>query len=338
MKRFLRIALLVNFALLLGAPVFAKGDAEGGAGKAPVGPTDQLEFVSCFGPGGGHDLMLRNIEKAIRANNIIQNPIVYTYKPGGNQAVGMQYTKTQGGRPDIIMATTNQLIGVPLQADIGVKREDLTDLCIWGEQTLFFWVLKDSPYKTFDDLVKTAKSGKPITFTISGGVGAFEGIIVEYLQSQIPGADFRTVAVDGDAEGMTQLLGHHVDVFVNELSGGGSEGYVASGELIALMNSGPTRSTYQPNVPTLKELGYDFALTSFRGVMGPPNMSKEAIAYWDGLFGKVKDTREFKEYITQSGIEPNFLTGDALHKYFDDYKANLITAFKVGGVKMVANP
>jgi putative tricarboxylic transport membrane protein len=338
MKRIVRIALVVCLVLVLVVPVFAKGGGEGGAGKPAVGSKDQLEFVSCFGPGGGHDLMLRNMEKAIRNNNIIQNPIVYTYKPGGNQAVGMQYTKTQGGRSDLIMATTNQLIGVPLQTDIGVKREDLTDLCIWGEQTHFLWVLKDSPYKTFDDLVKAGKSGKPVTFTISGGVGAFEGIYVEYLQSKIPGADFRTVAVDGDAEGMTQLLGHHVDVFVNELSGGGSEAYVASGDLIALVNCGPTRSVYQPNVPTLKELGYDFALTSFRGVMGPPNMSKEAIAYWGDLFGKIKDTSEFKEYIVQSGIEPNFLTGDALHKYFDDCKNDYITAFKIGGVEMVPNP
>lgn len=335
MKRILQITCVAVFAALLAIPGFA-GEAK--PGKPPAGPGDTLEFVSCFGPGGGHDNLLRHMEKSIRAAGIVPNPIIFTYKPGGNMAVGMQYTKTQSGRSDILMAATNQLIGVPLQMDIGVKREDLTDLAVWGTQYLFFWVMKSRAekegWKTLDDMLK---SGKPITFTSPGG-GSFEEILTLYLESQIPGADFRSIAVDGDAEAMTQLLGGHVDCFINEVAGGGLEGYYATGDVVALACAGSARSIYAPNVPTLRESGYNFSLDSFRGVMGPPNMSKEAIAWWENVLGKIKDTDVFKEYMKVNGIEPNFMTGDTLHKYFDNYKQELIAAFKLANVEMVPNP
>ncbi len=336
MKNSIRSFRAVLCTVLLAMPVFAVTAGE--QGKPAVGPGDSLEFVSCFGPGGGHDTLLRNMEKAIRTDNIIPNPIIFNYKPGGNQAVGIQYTKSQSGRSDLLMATTNQLIGVPLQMDIGVKREDLTDLAVWGTQYLVFWVMKDRAEKEgWKDLNDMVKSGKPITFTSSGG-GSFEEILVLYLESQLPDADLRSIAVDGDAEGMTQLLGGHIDCFVNEFSGGGMEAYYASGDIVGLASAGSARSVYGPEIPTLRELGYDFSLDSFRGVMGPPNMSAEALAWWQDVLGKIKDTESFKEYMVVSGIEPNFMVGDELHQYFDKYKKDLITAFELAGIEMVPNP
>ena len=336
MRKTIRFMSVAVFAALLALPVLA-GMANGGEAGAP-GAGDTLEFVSCFGPGGGHDTMLRHMEKAIRTGNILSNPIIYTYKPGGNMAVGMQYTKSQAGRGDILMAATNQLIGVPLQMDIGVKREELTDMAVWGAQYLVFWVLKEKAekegWKTLDDMLK---SGKPVTFTSPGG-GSFEEILPLYLETQIPNADFRSIAVDGDAEAMTQLLGGHLDCFINEFAGGGLEAYIASGDVIGLACAGSKRSVYGPEIPTLRELGYDFALDSFRGLMGPPNMSPEALAWWQDLLSKIKETDSFKEYMVLNGIEPNFMIGKELTEYFDNYKKSLITAFTLADIEMVPNP
>ena len=328
MNKIVQIACLAFLVALLAIPAFA-------AGKPAVGPRDTVEFVSCFGPGGGHDNMLRNMEKAIRTANIFPNPIQFTYKPGGAQAVGMQYAKGQAGRSDLIMSTTSQLVGIPLQMDIKVDRHDLTNLIIYGSTYHFFWVLKSTAekegWKTLDDMLK---SNRPISFTTSGA-GSNEEITTIYLRTQYPNAKFRSIPVDGDAEGVVQLLGGHVDCLINEAGGGGSESYIESGEMIPLACIGPRRSVYIPNAPTMRELGFDYAIESFRGVMGPPDMSSEAIAWWQDALRKIGDTPTFKEYMKLFGVEPVFVTGDEMKKYLDDFEKMQRAAYTLADIKIV---
>lgn len=334
MKKIAHITLLAALLVSLAVPALAAGK-----GKPPVGPGDTIEFVSCFGPGGGHDVMLRTMEKAIRENSIFPNPIIFTYKPGGNQAVGMMHTRGQGGRSDLLMSTTNSLINMPLQMDVGVKYTDLTSLAVWGTQYHFFWVKKDKAekegWKTLEDLIKYSEQpGKHVTFTTSG-VGSLEELIVEHLKTAHPNADLRILAVDGDAEAVVQLLGDHVEVMINEPAGGGTENYAADGDIIALVTSGAERSTFFPEVPTLTELGYNYSSDGFRGIMGPPNMSPEAIAWWQDILTKISNTDTFKEYMKVNGIEPKFLIGDALDAYFLEYKDNMRGAFTLAGIKTI---
>jgi len=334
MKRIAQIMYMAVFALLLAIPAFAGGGRDV-TPAPPPGTGTALDFVACFNPGGGHDFLIRNMELAIRTNNLTPNSVNFLYRPGGNMAVGMTYTRNQRGRSDIIMAATNQLIAVPIQMDTGVRRQDLTDLAIFGDEFHFFWVMADSEFMTFDDLLR---ANRPITFT-SPGAGSFEEITIEFLQSQHPEADFRIVHTPGsDAESMTLLLGGHVDVFINELAGGGMENYLAAGYLRGLVNLGPRRSYWQPEIPTLMELGYDFALSGFRGVMGPPDMSPEAIAWWEDLFYRMFHTPQFQEYIRVQGLEPNLILTDRLTEWFDDYTRNLISIFRSIGIPLVANP
>jgi tripartite-type tricarboxylate transporter receptor subunit TctC len=334
-KKIIRFVCMTACAVLLTVSVFAGGAGESGR-KTAVRPNDPLEFATGFGPGSGHDLMLRTMEKAIRNHNLIQNPIIYTYKPGANTSLGQQYTKSQSGRSDLIMATTSQIVIVPLQTDIGMTRKDLTNICLWGPHYQYLWVTKkkaeEEGWKTLNDMLTC---GKPITFT-NNGVGSSEELIVLALKGLIPGADFRPIAVNGgDGEAVTMLMGGHIDVFVNELSGGGLEGFRATGDVIPLAICGPKRSKYAPDVPTLMECGYDFAWDSFRGITAPPNISEDAINWWINLMSKIKDTPEFIAYMEANGVEPDFMVKDEMEQYIVEFEKRTIARFKNAGYKIL---
>ncbi|MCL2318628.1 MAG: tripartite tricarboxylate transporter substrate-binding protein, partial [Treponema sp.] len=288
--------------------------------------------------GSGQENSSRQMEKAIRTNNIIPNPIQFTYKAGGNTGVALQWLKTQKGRSDLIMYASSQLIMTPLQMDVGAKREDLTDIAFFGESFQFLWVTKEKAakegWKTFADVVK---SGKPVSFTMNG-VGSPEDLTIQFLKKKIPGADFRAVPVSGDGEGMTQLLGGHVDIFINELAGGGTESYRVTGDIIALACTAGRRSIFAPAVPTLKEMGYDFSMTTWPVLMGPPGMSKEAIAFWQDVAKKIFDSKEHTEFQNLKGVEPVFKTGKEMADYLDNYKKEMIALFNIAGYKLVPNP
>jgi|GEM_PF-4478787 len=296
--------------------------------QAVIDSTDPIEFICCFDPGGGHDTMLRSMEKAIRANNLLENPIIYTYKPGGNQAVGMAYTNQQKGRKDCIMSTTISLVTVEHQTDIGMSYRNLTPICMWGTTAQFLFVKGDRAWKSLDDMLK---SGERLTFT-SSGVGSDEEITTARLK-EFSGADIQSIPTGSDAESLTQVLGGHIDVLVSEL--GGLEDYVKSGELKILACTGEDRSVYMPDIPTLRELGYDHNNCGFRGIMGPPDMPADAVAYYVDLFKKVFDTKEFKDYMTANGVEPKFLSGDEFKAYLDDTETKMLENFKLVGIQII---
>jgi putative tricarboxylic transport membrane protein len=59
-------------------------------------------------------------------------------------------------------------------------------------------------------------------------------------------------------------------------------------------------------VPTWKEQGIDIEFFGLRGLIGPGGLSKDQIAYWDGIIGKVVKTKEFKAYAKKSGAVINY--------------------------------
>ncbi|MGI6084875.1 MAG: tripartite tricarboxylate transporter substrate-binding protein [Acetivibrionales bacterium] len=293
------------------------------------GPKDTIEFISCFGPGGGHDTMLRNMEAAMRANKLIENPITYTYKPGGNMAVGMTHTYQQAGRNDCIMSTTIQLVSTPLVVDLGgFGWRDLTPLCRWGTTSLFLFIKGDNQYDTLDKLLN---SGKPLSFT-SPGVGSEEEIIAVMLEEN-SNAEISSVPFDGDGEAITAILGGHVDVYISEL--GGVEDYVESGELKVLACAGAERSKYAPDIPTLRELGFDYNNSGFRGVMGPPDMAPDAVEFYVDLFKKTFETKEFQEYLEINGVEPKFISDKEFRAFLEDLENVMKSAYEISGVEMI---
>ena len=65
-----------------------------------------------------------------------------------------------------------------------------------------------------------------------------------------------------------------------------------------------------PDVPSFKDLGYDLVFWQVRGVHGPPNMPKDAIAWTMDILKKATETDTWKkEYLTGKVLTPRFIPG-----------------------------
>jgi tripartite-type tricarboxylate transporter receptor subunit TctC len=64
-------------------------------------------------------------------------------------------------------------------------------------------------------------------------------------------------------------------------------------------------------VPTWRELGLDVAITHWRGVFGPPGMSREVVRYWDDYFAKLVKTDAWKATLERIGQQDAYLGADA---------------------------
>jgi tripartite-type tricarboxylate transporter receptor subunit TctC len=58
-----------------------------------------------------------------------------------------------------------------------------------------------------------------------------------------------------------------------------------------------------PDVPTFKELGYDYVEGAFRGIAGPPEMPDDKVKVWADAAAKVNEMPEFKKKLEDLGFE-----------------------------------
>ena len=84
-------------------------------------PSRGLEFVACYSPGGGHDILMRTMAKIIQQEKIVDASINVVNKPGGAGAVALGYVNGHKGDGHYLMATTSSFITTPLTSNVGLS-------------------------------------------------------------------------------------------------------------------------------------------------------------------------------------------------------------------------
>ena len=126
----------------------------------------------------------------------------------------------------------------------------------------------------------------------------------------------RVVVVSGAAEAITGVMGGHLDVVAS--SAAGMLPFLQSGKLRGIAVSGPRRlGDAFASVPTWKEQGVDSVYANWRGVVGPKGMSAAQLAYWDGVFGRLTQTPEWRDELTRLLQDPAYLNSRDTQKFLE---------------------
>jgi len=111
---------------------------------------------------------------------------------------------------------------------------------------------------------------------------------------------------------------------------------VRAGKLRVLAQLTETRLAGYPDVPTLKEAGYDVTTTpQIRAVVAPPQMPADAAAYWEERFTKLHETASWKKYIADNQLEDAFLHAGDLRKSIVETEKQLREQYQLAGIKTV---
>ena len=148
------------------------------------------------------------------------------------------------------------------------------------------------------------------------------------------GAKWAFVSFPGGGERLAALLGGHVDIMVIEPQEAGEQ--VRAGKLRVLAQLTETRLSGYPDVPTMKEAGYDVHTTpQIRGVVAPPQQPADASAYWEGVFAKLHETASWKKYVADNQLEDAFLPGAKLREAIVQTEKELRDTYTQAGIKTV---
>jgi len=282
-----------------------------GVGMAGQWPARPVKLTIAYSAGGTTDMSARLlaslIEKELGQNVVCQN------KPGGGGTVTASIAATQ--RPDgyniFTLVTAPAAITPHMQALPFDPLTDFTPIARYGLWHYALVVKADSGFKTLADLVTYAKEnpGK-VSYGLSGA-GNPQHLVMEQLK-KASGTDWEAVPFKNGSEAVTACMGGHVTAMA-----GVTEWVpqVKSGDMRILAVFDDERMKEFPDVPTLKELGYDIAAPSCLGIAGPKNLPAPVVAKLESAIKKAVADPKFVALMDKIMIKIAYLDSKEFGSY-----------------------
>jgi len=286
-------AVAACLSLALATNVFAQ--ASSAASDYPRKPVNTLMG---FAPGGGSDVMLSMVRAPLE--KLLKTTLVPVYKPGAGSDIAA--TELATSKPDgytVFVSCTPMIPINPYVRETAYKVSDLAFVANVVTDPGIFVVRAESPHKTLADVIKAVKE-KPGAFSV--GVASAPGDDW-FAMHQFEGAaqiKFNIVPFAGDGPSWQAALAGHVDATSNNL--GIVYSQMRAGKLRALAIMSDKRSPIVPDVPTFKELGYNFTSGSSRGFAMPKGTPKAVIDKFANAVKQVMSTEEFKANALQTAF------------------------------------
>jgi putative tricarboxylic transport membrane protein len=320
----MRKSLLIIMGLAVAAPVFAQGFT----------PTRPVELVVHTGPGGGSDVLARAMALIMEKEKLVPVRVQVANKPGGGGTVAAAYLAEKKGEQHTIGLFTGVWLTNPLtieKADVTLK--DLTPIARLVLEPAVIAVKADAPYKTLGDFVNAAKA-KPGELKQSGGsITSRDNVVRQQLQ-KVSGSRWQFISFPGGGERIAALLGGHVNMMVIEPAEAGE--HIRAGNMRLLAQVSEKRLPAYPNVPTLKEAGFDITpVPQVRGVVAPPGIPRENVVYWEGVFKKLTQTEGWKKFLADNQFEDGYQGAADLTKFYDEFSQQMRVVLQEAGIKLV---
>ena len=244
-------------------------------------PDKPVTYVICFNPGGESDITARIQQQPLE--KVLGVPVVMVYKKGGGGAVG--WSELMRTKPDgyTIYGTNlpHTIVQPMTRGNAGYETEKINNVYMFEFTPDILAVNVDSEIKTLEDFVKYAKANPGISVGGSGQPSA-NSLGCEAF-GKVAGLKLTYISFTGSGAAVPALLGGHVKALMTYTSMAAQY----PDKIRALAIAADKRAKALPDVPTFKELGYEFVEGAYRGVAVPPGTPKEIKMKLEQAFEKV---------------------------------------------------
>lgn len=291
-------------SLLAGLAAFGFVSGASTAVLAQAWPARPITIIVPWGAGGGTDAHMRLLasflEKDLRvAVNVIN-------QTGGNGVTG--HSAIANAAPDgyTFGAVTAEITMMHQTGLTTLTHKDFTPVSVLNRTEAGFIVAKNSPWKDLKSALADIKAnpGKfKASGTAQGGIWhiAMGGLLMEAGQDV---KNVNWIPSQGAARAMQELLAGGVDIVT--ASPGEGVALIDSGDARALAVMGPQRNPRFKDVPTVKEQGVDWELTSFISLQGPKGVDPAIVRRLDEAVKKALASKEWQDFASGRGFTINY--------------------------------
>lgn len=234
-------------------------------------PERPIMLMVSYGAGGATDFQARIVTMTAGNEDALGMPIAIINKPGAGGRVGWNWFATQAENDGYTLGAYNipHFIAQSIEGGVEYGPDSFEPIANWGADPAVFVVGADSPFNSMADVVDYAKAN-PGGLTFSGA-GLFVGHHIAALQlEKAAGVKLAYIPNNkGGAGAMKAVIAGEVLGGVNNLSDAFRAREAGNVKILGVFDL--ERNDFLPDVPTLKEQGFDIdnASVNFRGVMVP---------------------------------------------------------------------
>jgi tripartite-type tricarboxylate transporter receptor subunit TctC len=314
---------------------FVVGSAAAGAGLmvgpafAQAYPSKAITLINPFPPGGAADVIGRPLAAVLEP--IVKQPVVIENKTGAAGAVGAQYAAA--AKPDgytLLIHITSISGFAEVDKLFGrtpkFTRANFIPIARFVADPCVFLVNDKQPYKTLKEFTDDAKKRPDqIIFSSSGLYGALH-IPTALFMKAAGGLKLRHLPTNGGGPALTAFLGNNSQVLVSSISAANNQ--IKAGKARPLAMFGAQRSKALPDVPTMKELGYDIEYYLWVGLFAPKGTPDNVVAFMRDASKKAAHDPKFGTAIHNLGQELGYQDQPEFAKFWDADAARIEGAVK----------
>ncbi|MBS8267588.1 tripartite tricarboxylate transporter substrate binding protein [Halomonas litopenaei] len=279
-------------------------------------PDRPITVLVPFNAGGTTDLVVRTLEPALErelgAEIVIRN---VTGAAGTIAAAEAMQADADGYT--MFFTPKGPVTIQPLLRPLPYQSDDFLPVAEVSVTTYATVVGQDSEFNSFEELVTYAQENPGNLRLASTGIGTMPHLAVVAL-SHMVGLDIKHIPYKASGEVTKAIMG-------GELDGTTEMSYVAEQfDLKVLSCWGQERCDGYPDVPTMKELGYDVVLENWLGFVAPQGVPEEYVTKFAESVGVALQDESVMTALENQKITPAFLAGEAFQEvYENDAAANL---------------
>jgi len=323
-RQFLRNGLVAAIAGLLTRSRIAR--AQSLAGK-------QIRLIVPFPAGGPTDIVARPLAQML--GDGLKAVVLVDNRGGAGGSLGADaVAKSPPDGQTLLMATVGtHAINPALYKNLSYDAErDFTPIALVAMAPVAVVVHPSQPVSKLADLVALAKRMPGKLNYGSAGVGTPGHLTAEMFKTAA-GIDIQHIPYKGSAPAVTDLLGGQIQIMFDPLQSVLSN--VVAGKLRALAVSSKSRSSVQPDVPTIAESGYDgFETTAWWGVFAPAGLPDALAAALAGEVEGIANSEAFRRQLEPLGVVPTVLGRGAFSEFQHNELAKWAKAVRDGGVRI----
>src|ERR1700712_3860547 len=269
--------------------------------SAQTYPTRPIRLILPFGPGGVADVTARVVTEKL-GEKLGQRFIIENMPGAGGINAARAVLSSPADGYTLALLSNGTAISVSLFKDLRFNPlTDFAPVSSLGYFDFIFVTKSGSPYPTLVDFIKAAKD-KPGTLNVGTiNVGPTQNLAAQLFKSTA-GVDVTIVPFRSSPDVLIALLRGDIQMAIENYTS--VQSHISDKAVMAVSSSGLVRTSFLPEVPTVKEAGGgDFEARSWNAIFAPKGTPPEGIKTLNAPLREVLAMPDLKQRALELGIE-----------------------------------
>ena len=291
---------------------------------------DEVTIIAPSSVGGGWDITARAVQDVLKSENLFDGDIRVLNKIGAGGELGWKFTKEE--KDHVLAINSSLLITNHLLGQSQITYKDFTPIATLATEWEVVIVSKDSPISSAKSLMyKLKETPHAYKIGVSPRLGNDDQLsfVLAGKKVGLHPEELGFFVYENSAQVVEALLKKQIDVATMTLAE--AKKYYDLNQVKLLVISSDERLKELPEIPTWSEEGIDLVFQHWRGIMGPPNMTKDEIQYWDTMLEKMVRTEEWEQILKKYMWKGFYKNSNETSKFLEEQVKMYETLMKVHG-------